>query len=78
MGKVTVRIDLEEIKKTINKLSDREKELFLAFSHSPDRMINFLNIKKRQNVLEFEISFHSANLFGTLGLMASVLSQIRL
>jgi len=41
-------------------------------------MINFLNIKKIQNILELEIPFHSANLFGTLALMASVLFQIRL
>ena len=53
MSKVTVRIDLEEIKKTINKLSDSEKEsLFFEFSHGWGKALQKIEQKALKNLRE--------------------------
>jgi len=53
MNKVTVRIDLEEIKKTINKLSDSEKEsLFLELSPGLGKALQKMEQKALKNLRE--------------------------
>lgn len=53
MSKVLVRIDLEEIKKTINKLSDSEKEsLFFEFSPGLGKALQKMEQKALKNLRE--------------------------
>jgi len=55
MNKVTVRIDLEEIKKTINKLPDNEKEsLFFELSSTWGKALQKMEQKALKNLREGE------------------------